>query len=101
MLQGNLPMLEGKGKYLQFDLAYQEETKDFANSSGVFEGDRNKSLQLIKDATIIHEDTKLVNNMYDLDEALRYLDTRYNNDGILSKSGFNYLHKLGVPKDFK
>ena len=45
-----LPMLEGKRKYLQFALALQEQTKDFTNSEGDFEGDKNKLLKLIKEA---------------------------------------------------
>ena len=36
-----LPLLEGKEKYLQFTMAYQEQTKDFTNELGQFEGDKN------------------------------------------------------------
>ena len=39
-----LLLLEGKGKYIKFALALQEQTKDFTNPEGEFEGDRNKLL---------------------------------------------------------
>ena len=35
-----LPLLTGKGNYLQFAMAYQEQTRDFTNTSGHFEGDK-------------------------------------------------------------
>ena len=41
--------LEGKGKYIQFALALQEQTKEFTTPiTKEFEGDKNKLLQLIK-----------------------------------------------------
>ena len=44
-----LPALESKGKYLQFALALQEQTKEFTNPvTKEFEGDNNKLLQLVK-----------------------------------------------------
>ena len=38
-----LPLLDGKGKYLQFAMAYQKHTKDFTNELGQFEGDKKKT----------------------------------------------------------
>ena len=58
-----LPLLEGKGKYLQFALALQEQIKDFTNSEGNFEGDKNKLLQLIKEAMYTKKDKLLVGSM--------------------------------------
>ena len=48
MPKDKLPLLDGKGKYLQFAMAYQEQTKYFTNELGQFEGDKNKLLQLVK-----------------------------------------------------
>ena len=56
------PLLDGKGKYLQFAMAYQEKTKDFTNELGQFEGDLNKLLQLVKDAMCDKEDKKNIRN---------------------------------------
>ena len=73
-------------------MAYQEQTRDFTNKQGQFEGDKNKLLQIIKDAMCDKEDKKkLVGGMYNLDNALCYLKTRYNSDGNLSNSSFSYL----------
>ena len=41
-------------------MAYQEQTKDFTNELGQFEGDKNKLLQLVQDALVDKEDKKLL-----------------------------------------
>ena len=94
-----LPLLEGKGKYLQFTLALQEQTKDFTNSSGELEGDRSKLLQLIKEVMHSQEGKKLVGNMFNLDDALNYLNTHYNLDRNLANISFAYLTKIEAPRN--
>ena len=74
------PLLTGKGKYLQFAMAYQEQTRDFTDASGQFEGDRNKLLQLFKDAMVDSEDKKILGVTYNLQTAITYLDTHYYSD---------------------
>ena len=77
---------------------FQEQTKDFTNSEELFEGDKNEILQQIKEAMHIKKDKTLVGSMYNLDNALCYLNTRYNSDGNLSNSSFAYLYKIGLPR---
>ena len=97
-----LPALESKGKYLQFALALEEQTKEFINpATKEFEGDKNKLLQLVKNAMVVNEDKKMVGDMYELNEAIEYLNERYNSDGDLCNSSFIYLNKLNSPKDIK
>ena len=93
-----LLLLEGKRKYIQFVLALQEQIKDFTNPESEFEDDKNKLLQLIKEAMHSKEDKHLVGSMYNLNDALCYLNTRYNSDGNLSNSSFAYLNKVLPPK---
>ena len=70
MMKVKLPLLDGKGKYLQFAMAYQEQTKDFTNELAQFEGDKNKLLQLVKDAMCDKEDKKILGVTYSLDSAV-------------------------------
>ena len=40
---------------------------------------------------VITEDKKMVGDMYELNEAIEYLNERYNSDGDLCNSSFIYL----------
>ena len=75
-------------------MAYQKQTKESTKAAGQFEGDRNKLLQLVKDAMVDPEDKKILAVTYDLSTAINYLDTRYNSDGNLSNTCFVYLDKI-------
>ena len=96
-----LPLLTEKGNYLQFAMTYQEQTRDFTNASGQFEGDKNKLLQLVKDAMVDLEDKKILVVTYDLQTAITYLNSHYNSDRNLSNTCFAYLDKIPSPKNIK
>ena len=91
MPKDKFPPLGGNGIYLQFALACQEQTKYFTNVHGVYEGDRSKLLQLIKEDMLTPEDKKTIGSMFNLDDALTYLNAHYMSDGNLANSSFVYL----------
>ena len=54
---------------------------------------------MIKEAMHSHEDKKLEGSMYNLNDALCYLNTRYNSYGNLANSRFAYMTKVSTPRN--